>query len=89
VHVSELSHHFITNPEEVVTVEDKVKVKVLGVDLKLKRIQLSIKALQDPPKRNKNKDKDRKRGRGDRPPVQKKDRSEDLLQSLKAKWGAK
>lgn len=90
VHVSELSHNFITNPEEVVTVEDKVKVKVLSVDLKLNRIQLSIKALQDPPKRSKSKDKDRKRRRGgNRPPVQKKDKSEDLLESLKAKWDAK
>lgn len=97
VHVSELSHNFITNPEEVVTVEDKIKVKVMSVDLKLNRIQLSIKALQDPPKRSKSKDRDKDRdknrdrnNRGDRiPPAPKKDRSEDLLASLKAKWGAK
>ena len=95
VHVSELSHDFITNPEEVVTVEDKVKVKVMSVDLKLNRIQLSIKALQDPPKRSKSKDRDKNRNRnrndrGDRMlPAQKKDRTEDLLESLKAKWGAK
>ncbi|MCP5108499.1 MAG: RNA-binding transcriptional accessory protein [bacterium] len=89
VHVSQLSHNFITNPEEVVTVEDKVKVKVLSVDLKLKRIQLSMKALQDPPRRSKGKDKDRKKRRNQPPPVQKKTKSEDLLESLKAKWGAK
>ena len=75
VHISELSHHYVTNPEEVVKVGDKVKVKVLSVDLKLKRIQLSMKALQDPPKRSKKKDK--------------KNKSEDLLDSLKRKWGAK
>jgi uncharacterized protein len=93
VHVSELSHDFITNPEEIVTVEDKVKVKVMSVDLKLNRIQLSIKALQDPPKRSKGKDRDRNRNRNiprNRiPPAPKKDRTEDLLAGLKAKWGAK
>jgi uncharacterized protein len=75
VHISELSHDYVTNPEEVVKVGDKVKVKVLSVDLKLNRIQLSMKALRDPPKRSKKKDK--------------KDKSEDLLDSLKRKWGAK
>ena len=46
VHVSQLSHHFVTNPEQVISVGEKVKVKVLSIDLDLKRIQLSIKALQ-------------------------------------------
>ena len=55
VHISELSYDFITDPDLVVKVEDKVKVKVLGVDLKLRRIQLSIKALQDPSKKRKSK----------------------------------
>lgn len=51
VHVSELSHRFITRPEEVVSVGDKVKVKVISVDKELKRIQLSIKALLPLPER--------------------------------------
>jgi uncharacterized protein len=51
VHVSELSHQFITKPEDVVSVGDKVKVKVLSVDKELKRIQLSIKALLPVPER--------------------------------------
>jgi uncharacterized protein len=88
VHISELSHDFITNPEEVVKVEDKVKVKVLGVDLKLSRIQLSIKALQDPPKKRKRKNKVQE-GRRIKPHIKKKDETGDLLQSLKEKWGAK
>jgi predicted RNA-binding protein with RPS1 domain len=46
----------VTNPEEVIAVEDKVKVKVMGVDEKLKRIQLSIKAVLEPPPRRTPKD---------------------------------
>jgi uncharacterized protein len=49
IHVSELSHHFIKNPEDVVAVGDKVRVKVIKVDEAIKRIQLSIKALQPIP----------------------------------------
>ena len=44
VHVSELAHRFVKDPAEVVTVGDRVKVKVLSVDLPRKRIGLSIKA---------------------------------------------
>ncbi len=45
VHISELSNTFVTNPEKIVSVGDKVKVKVIKVDKVLKRIQLSMKAL--------------------------------------------
>ena len=43
VHVSELSQKFVKDPSEVVKVGDKVKVRVLEVDLPRKRIALSIK----------------------------------------------
>ncbi|MCP4219003.1 MAG: RNA-binding transcriptional accessory protein [bacterium] len=94
VHISELSHQYITEPEQAVTVEDKVKVKVLSVDLKLNRIQLSIKALQEAPKKSKPKNKDKKRRRGGNKPdgattqQKKEEKSKDLLDSLKAKWGS-
>ena len=45
VHVSELSNRFIQDPREAVHVGEIVKVKVIGVDVALKRISLSIKAL--------------------------------------------
>ncbi|UCH92355.1 MAG: RNA-binding transcriptional accessory protein [Candidatus Aminicenantes bacterium] len=87
VHISELSHQYVTHPDQVISVGDKVKVKVLKVDHQLKRIQLSIKALQDPPQnRKKNK---RNKYRKKEPPPQKKNPTEDLIDSLKAKWGAK
>lgn len=46
VHVSHLSDKFITNPAEVVSVQQKVDVTVLEVDVARKRISLSMK--QDP-----------------------------------------
>jgi uncharacterized protein len=49
VHISQLSHTYISSPEEVVSAGDKVKVKVVSIDTELKRIGLSIKALQTKP----------------------------------------
>ena len=45
VHISELSDKFIKHPSQVVSLGDIVKVKVLSVDLKKKRIALSMKGL--------------------------------------------
>ena len=49
VHVSELANRFVKDPAEVVKVGDRVRVKVLSVDLARKRMGLSIKALQAGP----------------------------------------
>lgn len=49
VHLSEISHTFVKNPAQALTVGQVVKVKVMSVDLQAKRIGLSIKALQVPP----------------------------------------
>ncbi len=43
VHISEMSEKFIRHPLEAVSVGDVVDVRVLGVDLKKKRISLSMK----------------------------------------------
>jgi polyribonucleotide nucleotidyltransferase len=43
VHISELSNRFVKHPSEVVSVGDVVQVRVLSVDLKKKRIALSMK----------------------------------------------
>ncbi len=48
VHISELSNRFIKDPSEAVKTGQIVKVKVLSVDIKAKRIALSIKALAAP-----------------------------------------
>ncbi len=43
IHVSELSHEFVSDPGDVVKVQQKVNVRVLEVDLARKRIALSLK----------------------------------------------
>lgn len=43
VHISHIANKFITNPNEVIKLNQKVKVKVLDVDIPRKRISLSIK----------------------------------------------
>ena len=43
VHISQLSDRFVRHPSDVVRVGDIVKVWVLGVDLKKKRISLTMK----------------------------------------------
>ncbi len=43
VHISELANTFVSDPSEIVTVGDIVKVKVLEVDVERKRIGLSLK----------------------------------------------
>jgi small subunit ribosomal protein S1 len=49
VHISELAWHRVENPEEVVQVGDRVKVKVLKVDPEKGRLSLSIKEAQPGP----------------------------------------
>ncbi|MBN9167851.1 MAG: RNA-binding transcriptional accessory protein [Myxococcales bacterium] len=46
VHVSELADRFVKDPHEVARVGDRVKVRVLGVDLARKRVSLSRRAIQ-------------------------------------------
>ena len=45
VHISELSDKFVKHPSDVVSVGDIVNVKVLSVDVKKKRIALSMKGI--------------------------------------------
>ncbi len=43
VHISELADRFVSNPTDVVSLHQHVKVRVLSIDLERKRIQLSMK----------------------------------------------
>lgn len=45
VHISELSDKYVKHPSQVVSLGDNVRVKVLSVDVKKKRISLSMKGL--------------------------------------------
>ena len=50
VHISELSHRYVSDARQAVQVGDVVKVKVIGVDPAMKRISLSVKAMLPKPK---------------------------------------
>ena len=47
VHVSEISNRFISDPSEVLKLNDKLQVKVMEVDAVRKRIALSIKQAEE------------------------------------------
>ena len=50
VHISEMSHDYVRNPEDVLSVGSEVEAQVIGVDRKKKQINLSIKSLHEDPK---------------------------------------
>lgn len=84
VHVSEIAHKYITDPNEVLKLNDKVQVKVLEVDRVRNRIALSIKQTQEPPAGGKAKRNER---RGRRQEEQKPRDMNDALSMLKKKFG--
>lgn len=49
VHISELTEGYISSPDEIVSVGDRVKVKVLKVDRKARKVDLSMKEFTKPP----------------------------------------
>ena len=53
VHISELAHHHVENPREVVEPGDDVKVKILEIDSERRRLSLSVKRVagNEPPPR--------------------------------------
>lgn len=46
VHVSQLADRYVDDPSKVVKLQQQVTVKVIGVDLQRKRIQLSMKGMK-------------------------------------------
>ena len=46
VHLSELAHHKVTDPAEVLTIGQKVETQVINIDVDERRIGLSLKALK-------------------------------------------
>ncbi len=43
VHVSQMADRFVSNPNDIVSVGDHIKVRVTQIDLKTGKIQLSMK----------------------------------------------
>jgi small subunit ribosomal protein S1 len=48
VHVSELAKGYVGDPSEVVSVDDEIEVKVIGINRRKKQIDLSVRALEEP-----------------------------------------
>ena len=46
VHLTELAHHKVTDPSEVLTIGQKIDAQVINIDVDERRIGLSVKALQ-------------------------------------------
>lgn len=86
VHVSEISHTYITDPNEALKLNQKVNVKVLEVDVARKRIALSIKQTMEAPARKQGGGRDRNDRREKREP-QKEVTMDDALSLLKKKFG--
>ncbi len=91
VHVSEIAHKYITDPGEVLKLNDKVMVKVLEVDIPRKRIALSIKQTQEAPNSRQQRTAGPNRGSENHrsaPKAENKSESmEDALSLLKKKFG--
>jgi protein Tex len=82
VHVSEIAHQYITDPNEALKLNQKLEVKVLEVDVARKRIALSIKQTQEAPVR-------KEPGRRSQPPARKEKEPatmDDALAALKNKF---
>ena len=85
VHVSEIAHKYITDPNEVLKLNQKVTVMVTEVDIARKRIALSIKQAQEPPVR---KEKQQHQPRKDfAKPKEKELDMNDALSKLKNRFG--
>jgi len=87
VHVSEIAHKYIEDPNEVLKLNDKVTVKVLEVDKLRKRIALSIKQTQEAPLRGGERRNRPGGGHTKREPDLSSASMNDALSALKKKFG--
>ena len=47
VHISELAHHHVENPREIVEPGQDVRVKILEIDSERRRLSLSVKRVEE------------------------------------------
>ena len=93
VHVSEISHRFITDPSEALKAGQIVKVQVMSFDAKAKRIGLSIKALETAPtvkiKHGSQPQRPQRQQQPTAPPPKPKPSMDDKIAALAAKFNRK
>ncbi|MPM45535.1 General stress protein 13 [bioreactor metagenome] len=51
VHISEISHNYISNISDYLKLGDKLRVKVIDIDKETKQVRLSLKALNLNPRK--------------------------------------
>lgn len=86
VHVSEISHTYITDPNEALKLNQQVQVKVTEVDIARKRIALSIKQTMEAPAKKQGSNKGSFHGNSKTTPPRE-TTIEDALGALKKKFG--
>lgn len=64
VHISHLSDGYVANPADIVSVQQKVQVTVLEVDINRKRISLSMKGQQKPQAKRSQKSRPKRKEEG-------------------------
>lgn len=87
VHVSEIAHKYISDPAEVLKLNQQVMVKVVEVDVARKRIALSIKQASTPPNNTQQKRPQQPQGKAKPAPTNTERPLGDALAMLKAKFG--
>ena len=87
VHVSEIAHKYITDPNELLKLNQKVTVMVTEVDIARKRIALSIKQAQEPPAKKDKGQQQPSRKEFNKPKENKELSMNDALSMLKNKFG--
>ncbi len=88
VHISEITHKYITDPSSVLKLNQKVMVKVTEVDVARKRIALSIKQAQEAPQGKKKPAMPQQKAPAAQKTVESKPMSmDDALNMLKGKFG--
>jgi protein Tex len=87
VHISEISHTYITDPNEVLKLNQPVMVKVTEVDIARKRIALSIKETQEAGPRKAKTQQQPSRKDFSKPQPEKEVSINDALSALKKKFG--
>ncbi|MBU8905355.1 S1 domain-containing post-transcriptional regulator GSP13 [Desertibacillus haloalkaliphilus] len=86
VHISEVAHGYVKDINEILSVGDEVKVKILSVDEESGKISLSIRATQEAPERKERPKQQRKPAGGGKRQEQSKSQGFNTLEDKLKEW---
>jgi uncharacterized protein len=90
VHISQLANRFVKDPADVVAVQQKVRVRVMEVDLERNRISLTMKTVSEARAKKKVCHPERLASRTPTPPARRARRQKEILRftiRLRRHWG--